>query len=43
MQISVRLERIFIGMALILFGFVSTAHAADATVIAEVAQPMGSE
>ena len=50
MKISVCLEHIFIGMALMLFWFVSTAHAemasastADAMVIAEVAQPMESE
>jgi hypothetical protein len=49
MQISVCLQRIIIGMALMLFWFVSAAHAemasvyGDPTVIAEVAQPMGSE
>jgi rare lipoprotein A len=32
MQISVRLERIFISMALILFWFVSTAHAEMASI-----------
>ena len=49
MKISVCLQHIFIDMALVLFWFVSAAHAemasvyADAMVIAEVAQPMGSE
>ena len=48
MQISVCLERISIGTALMLILFVGTARAEvasvpDATVIAEVAQPMESE
>ena len=48
MQISVCLERIFIGTALMLILFVSSAHAEVASVYggrdgAEVAQPMGGE
>jgi len=49
MQISVRLERIFIGMALMLILFVSTAHAEVASVyggrdgIAEVVRPVEGE